>query len=257
MEGEFTKESLKDTSVKNLRKDVLEYILKKDFPDVLIENGKIKFKNGMNGTNQEFYHIVHTDISNDEFANDIDDLIKRKQSEQQSGFFKIDPDARIIHPDISNAEIVKDIDDLIKRKQSERQSGFFKIDPDAQIPTRGTPNSVGWDLYALKDYELTPFKTELIQTGIGVKIPSGCYARIAPRSGLSVKGLIVNAGVVDRDYRDELKVIVFCVDSPMTIKKGNRIAQLILEKVDYTDMPCIINESNDKSTHSGFGSTGN
>lgn len=197
MEGTSTKQSSemlpeKDTFVKDLKKEQLENVLKKEFSDIYIH---------------------------DELANDIEDLIEKLQSKQQSG--------------------------------------FFKIDSDAQIPTRGTPNSVGWDLYALKDYELTPFKTELIQTGIGVKIPSGCYARIAPRSGLSVKGLVVNAGVVDQDYQDELKVIVFCVDSPITIKKGNRIAQLILEKVDYTDMPCIINESTDKNIHSGFGSTGN
>ena len=152
-----------------------------------------------------------------------------------------------------NEELVNDITALLER----RKIGFFKLDPAAQIPKKGTPNSVGWDLYSLENVNLsTPLQTIIIRTGVGVKIPTGCYARIAPRSGMSIKGLVINAGVIDRDYQAEIKLIVYCINNSIEIKKGDRIAQLILEKVDYSDMP-EIEPPAEQNTHVGFGSTGN
>lgn len=148
-------------------------------------------------------------------------------------------------------------------------TGFFKLDPRAIIPTKGTPLSAGWDLYALEDAEIT--LSTLVRTGVGVKLPQGCYGRIAPRSGLSVKGLCINAGVVDIDYASELKVVCFSVNTkcyqqngvvpinPVFIKAGDRIAQLVLEKISYVDMPEISLDNNvdtQHTQHAGFGSTG-
>jgi dUTP pyrophosphatase len=145
-------------------------------------------------------------------------------------------------------------------------AGFFKLDPRAIIPTKGTPLSAGWDLYALEDAEIT--LSTLVRTGVGVKLPQGCYGRIAPRSGLSVKGLCINAGVVDIDYASELKVVCFSVNTkcyqqngvvpvnPVFIKAGDRIAQLVLEKISYVDMPEISLDNVVDTQHTGFGSTG-
>lgn len=135
--------------------------------------------------------------------------------------------------------------------------GFFKFRADAIIPTKGTPEAVGWDIYSNEDC-LIEFgeKCPPISTGIGSVIPEDCYGRLAPRSGMSVKGAFVNAGVVDRDYRGEIKVVMFnLLKEPLIIKKGERIAQFILEKVSYQNMEEIPHPQ-EENTHLGFGSTG-
>ena len=72
-----------------------------------------------------------------------------------------------------------------------------------------------------------------VPTGIALEIPSDCYARIAPRSGLAFSyGLMVNAGVVDSDYRGEIKVIMYNPGtSAYRISPGDKIAQLIFERI--------------------------
>ena len=89
-------------------------------------------------------------------------------------------------------------------------------------------------------------------------IPLGCYGRIAPRSGLTVKyGIHVGAGVIDPDYTGELKVCLFNLGSvPFEIKQGERIAQLILEKCS-TPLIQEVNElQKTMRANRGFGSTG-
>ena len=103
---------------------------------------------------------------------------------------------------------------------------------DATLPTRASPGSVGYDLYSLNDLVIQPNSRDIVSTGVCATIPLGCYGRIAPRSGLTVKyGIHVGAGVIDPDYTGELKVCLFNLGSvPFEIKQGERIAQLILEK---------------------------
>jgi len=129
---------------------------------------------------------------------------------------------------------------------------------DAIVPTRASPGSVGYDLYSLSDVVIEPHTREIISTGICATIPLGCYGRIAPRSGLSIKyGIHVGAGVIDPDYTGELKVCLFNLGSvPFEIKKGDKIAQLILEKC----MTPLIEEVNELQktmrANRGFGSSG-
>ena len=74
-------------------------------------------------------------------------------------------------------------------------------------------------------------------TGIKIKLPVGTYGRIAPRSGLSLKGIDVAAGVVDRDFRGEVKVVlVNNGTTPFTVTQGDRIAQLVLERIATADV---------------------
>lgn len=97
-----------------------------------------------------------------------------------------------------------------------------------------------------------------MSTGVCATIPLGCYGRIAPRSGLTVKyGIHVGAGVIDPDYTGELKVCLFNFGSvPFEIKQGERIAQLILEKCS-TPLIQEVNElQKTMRANRGFGSTG-
>ena len=133
-----------------------------------------------------------------------------------------------------------------------------KLSEHALIPTRASPGSVGYDLYSIEDMHILPYQRGIVCTGIAVTIPMGVYGRIAPRSGLAVKhGVQTGAGVIDPDYTGELKVILFNHGSEkFEIKKGDRIAQLILEKCET---PLIDEVEEIKDTQRGtrgFGSSG-
>lgn len=128
----------------------------------------------------------------------------------------------------------------------------------ADLPRRGSEQAAGLDLCASEYVALQPWATTLVPTGLAInKLPDGTYARIAPRSGLAVKGLIVNAGVVDADYRGEVKVVIFnTTREPFIIEEGDRIAQLILEKIVYAE-PVLVHSLDDSERgDGGFGSTG-
>ncbi len=135
---------------------------------------------------------------------------------------------------------------------------FRKLDPSAIIPTRATPHSAGLDLYALED-TLVGATTVIVPTGVAVRLPPGTYGRIAMRSGLAVRhSLAVSAGVIDIDYEGAIGVVTHSTDgSNYTIKKGDRFAQLIVEKCCYGN--AIEVEEFPKefdSQHLGYGSSG-
>ena len=138
---------------------------------------------------------------------------------------------------------------------------MFKVkllSPDAKVPTRATEFSAGLDLSSIEDTIVPANKWIAIPTGISIQIPKDCYARIAPRSGIAFKhGIQVGAGVVDSDYTGEIKVILFNHgSSDFEVKKGDRIAQLIFEKI-YTDYFIEVEELDDTVRgEGGFGSTG-
>ena len=103
----------------------------------------------------------------------------------------------------------------------------------AVTPTRATGHSVGLDLYSPSDYIMSPCSHLQIPTKIKIKIPLGHYGRLASKSGLSmVHQVHVEAGVIDPDYTGEVKVLLInAVSCYHYIKRGDPIAQLILEKV--------------------------
>ncbi len=137
-----------------------------------------------------------------------------------------------------------------------------RFEEGARLPTYGSEFSAGFDLYALEDCEIGPESMSLVRTGLGVSWSGpeaqNYYLRIAPRSGLSVKGLFVNAGVVDYDYRGEVRVVLHNSNKVVyRVKSGDRIAQGIMEKIERPQI--IETEELDETMRgeSGFGSTGN
>jgi len=133
-----------------------------------------------------------------------------------------------------------------------------RLNDDAILPTRGSGGAVGYDLYSTQELVVSPTQRALVGTGIAVVLPVGVYGRVAPRSGLAVKhGIQVGAGVVDPDYTGEIKVVLFNHgDKDFEIKKGDRIAQLVLERCETPDIQEIgAVEETDRGS-GGFGSTG-
>ena len=114
---------------------------------------------------------------------------------------------------------------------------------DAKPPCRATIDAAGADIFACKGALIPPGGKAIVQTGIAIAIPYGTYARIAPRSGLASKMHIgVGAGVVDYDYRGEVGVVLFNHSvSEYQVNPGDRIAQLILEKIENVPIE-VINE---------------
>ena len=132
-----------------------------------------------------------------------------------------------------------------------------KLVPEAIVPTRGSDGAAGYDLASVVDITVPALGRVAVATGLAMRVPSGTYGRIAPRSGLAYKyGIDVLAGVVDEDYRNEVLVILYNTsDCDYIIKKGDRIAQLVLEKISTPEVE-IVDDLDKTSRTGGFGSTG-
>lgn len=133
-----------------------------------------------------------------------------------------------------------------------------RIIADAKLPIRGSDGAAGYDLQSVESCVILPGKRAVVATGLSIELPPGVYGRIAPRSGLAVKhGIDVGAGVVDADYRGEVKVVLFNHDTnPYVIKPGYRIAQLVLERYETPPVVEIFDNSDTRRGYGGFGSTG-
>ena len=133
-----------------------------------------------------------------------------------------------------------------------------KLSENATIPTRGSSKSAGLDLYATNYFALGSGDRGLISLDISFGIPEGYYIRIAPRSGLAHKnGIAVWAGVVDQDYTGKVSVILYNSGKDVFfIKKGDRIAQAILEKINIPEIVEVENLDDTERGSGGFGSTG-
>ena len=133
-----------------------------------------------------------------------------------------------------------------------------RLDARASLPSRGTVGSVGYDLACIEDLVLDVQSHILVRTGLAVQLPPGVYGRVAPRSGLTVKhGVHIGAGVIDPDYSGEVKVAMFNLGmKPVEFKKGDRIAQLILERCEVPDVEEVDILVLTRRGEGGFGSTG-
>jgi len=133
-----------------------------------------------------------------------------------------------------------------------------RLSNTAILPTRGSAKAVGYDLCADEDCTILPGRRHVVRTGLSLSLPDGCYARIAPRSGLAIKfGIQVGAGVVDPDYTGEVKVVLFNHDRrKYVIKPGYRIAQLVLEQCLTPDVIEVDSIASTARGDGGFGSTG-
>ncbi|TUO83206.1 Solute carrier family 12 member 1 [Bagarius yarrelli] len=115
---------------------------------------------------------------------------------------------------------------------------FAKLSEHATAPSRGSAKAAGFDLYSAYDYSIAPMDKAVVKTDLQIAVPAGCYGRVAPRSGLAAKHFIdVGAGVVDEDYRGNVGVVLFNFGKEtFEVKKGDRVAQLVCERICYPDL---------------------
>jgi dUTP pyrophosphatase len=135
------------------------------------------------------------------------------------------------------------------------------LDPDMEAPSYAHPGDAGADLRAREDVVLKPGERKLVPTGVAIALPDGFVALIHPRSGLATKhGLtIVNApGTVDAGYRGEIAVTLLNTDATQSIelRRGDRIAQMVIQRVEYAQFVTVNELSGSVRGTGGFGSTG-
>jgi len=136
-----------------------------------------------------------------------------------------------------------------------------RLDDELPLPSYAKPGDAGVDLFARIDATLKPGERMLIPTGISIALPDGYVALVHPRSGLALKHGIsmVNApGTVDAAYRGELQVILINHDQSESfqIKRGDRIAQLLIQRVEKAEFVEVERLPGTTRASGGFGSTG-
>lgn len=139
---------------------------------------------------------------------------------------------------------------------------FAKLNPEAIIPTQGSPQAAGWDLYALEKTIVKRNTSSMIKTGLAIAIPIGWEGQIRCRSSLGKKGMIMPNGIgtIDSDYRGELMVLATWIGQgdEFVVQKGERVAQLLFSRVPsvkFVERDFDQLGSTDRGT-GGFGSTG-
>lgn len=133
------------------------------------------------------------------------------------------------------------------------------LSENAELPKRATALASGLDLFSAKTMTIPKGDRALVPTDLSLCCPPGTYGRVAPRSGLALRyGIDVGAGVIDADYRGPVGVILFNWGlGDFEVKRGDRIAQLILEQIiSPIVFECIADLPGSARGDGGFGSTG-
>ncbi|MCW3006495.1 MAG: deoxyuridine 5-triphosphate nucleotidohydrolase Dut [Solirubrobacterales bacterium] len=136
-----------------------------------------------------------------------------------------------------------------------------RLREDAQLPSRSHSDDAGLDLYAAEPVTLAPGARAVVPTGIAVEIPERHAGLVVPRSGLAARhGItVVNApGLIDAGYRGELKVVLLNTDrdAPFEVAAGDRIAQLLITRIESPDLIEVAELPPSRRANGGFGSSG-
>ena len=136
-----------------------------------------------------------------------------------------------------------------------------RLDESVPLLSYAKAGDAGADLATRIDFTIKPGERMLVPTGISIALPNGYVALVHPRSGLAIKhgiSMVNTPGTVDAGYRGELQVILINHDltQPVSFKKGDRIAQLVIQKVERAQFVEVENLPGSERSADGFGSTG-
>lgn len=136
-----------------------------------------------------------------------------------------------------------------------------RLDSDVPVPTYAHAGDAGVDLVTTEAVVITPGERALLPTGIAIALPEGYAAFVHPRSGLAVKygvSLLNAPGTIDAGYRGEIKVSVVNLDprEPVTFVRGDRIAQLVVQRVEHAVFHEVERLPGSDRGEGGFGSSG-
>ena len=136
-----------------------------------------------------------------------------------------------------------------------------RLDRELPLPRYAQPGDAGLDLYAARTVTLAPGERALVPTGIAIAIPPGFAGFVLPRSGLALRhGLskVNTPGLVDAGYRGEVMVLLINHDrtAPVTLQRGDRIAQLVIQRVEHAELVEVDELPASERGAGGFGSTG-
>lgn len=158
---------------------------------------------------------------------------------------------------------------LIKKILNKNSTLFFRIkmsqtlkvllmSKDAIVPSRGSQNAAGLDLYSARDLTIAPKQRSIVFTDIQIELPPQTYGKIASRSGLAAHHSVdAAAGTIDGDYRGNIGVLlVNNGDTPFQVTKGQRIAQLIIINISTPQIVVAEELTETLRQNKGFGSSG-
>jgi dUTP pyrophosphatase len=133
-----------------------------------------------------------------------------------------------------------------------------KLDPRALLPQKKSAEAAGFDICALENVRIAPGERAQVRTGLALAIPNGFCGQVWDRSGLAWgQGLKTMAGVIDSDYRGELRVVLVNMSSePCEVSAGDRVAQLLIVPVPASTMMQVSKLEGTARGSGGFGSTG-
>lgn len=136
-----------------------------------------------------------------------------------------------------------------------------RLDDRVPLPVRAHPGDAGLDLHAAEDVVLKPGERASVATGIAVAIPDGYAGFVVPRSGLAARngiGVVNAPGLIDSGYRGEIRVLLINLDpnEPFELVKGERVAQLVIQRVEEATIREVDELPQSARGEGGFGSTG-
>jgi len=146
--------------------------------------------------------------------------------------------------------------------QDQHALRWMRLSDRAFPPEKHFPGDAGFDLKSARMYYLRPKGVQVVSTDLAIRVPAGTYGRIAPRSGLARKQIDVGAGVIDANFTGAVDIVLYNHgEEPLLIRTGDRVAQLICEKIAHPNLvqvDCMNVDCMNETARgaAGFGSTG-
>ncbi len=132
-----------------------------------------------------------------------------------------------------------------------------KLYPDTKVPERAHPSDAGLDVFAQVETTILAGGQALVPTGFSAALPEGYVALVWDKSSIDSKGIKTLGGVIDAGYRGEYKILVANLgNNSVTFEKGQKVAQLLIQKVELLEVEEVLNLDDTERGGGGFGSTG-